>query len=164
MSNQAKSQPAFGGRLRVRVVGILQKDNKILLLKHEPLGPAKYLWLPPGGGVEFGQSLEETLKKEFLEETNLKIDVGNYLFTNEFIDKNHHAIELFFRVYLVSGELKLGSDPELITEDQILKEARFFNYQELNEIPENAIHNAFITAKTRDKIADLRGLITFKYL
>lgn len=153
----------FSGKVRVRVCGILINDDKILLLKHNSIGPAGYLWSPPGGGVSFGQSLHETLKQEFMEETNLVIDVGQYLFTNEFIDQQHHAIELFFEVHHVSGELKLGHDPELGPENQILTEARFFSYKELETIDSNAIHNAFNAANTRDKIAELRGLITFKH-
>ena len=132
-------------------------------MKHDSVGPAGYLWSPPGGGVEFGQSIIETLENEFLEETHLKVRVQEYLFTNEFIDQKHHAIEHFFSVTRLSGEPKLGNDPELSPERQILSEVRFFGKEELDELPENAIHNAFIAAGERDKINELRGLITFKH-
>lgn len=163
MLNENHTENPFEGRIRVRVCGILHENGKILLLKHQSIGPAGYLWSPPGGGVEFGESLTETLKKEFLEETNLSIEVGNYLFGNEFLGKKHHAIELFFEVTRLSGELRLGSDPELPQERQILSEAKFFSSDELESIPADAIHNAFNTADARDKITKLRGLITFKH-
>ena len=83
MLNENHTENPCEGKVRVRVCGILHENGKILLLKHESIGPAGYLWSPPGGGVEFGESLVETLEKEFLEETNLSIKVGNYLFTNE---------------------------------------------------------------------------------
>ncbi|WP_370087576.1 NUDIX domain-containing protein [Ekhidna sp.] len=163
MLNQNHSKNPFQDRVRVRVCGILQENGKILLLKHNSIGPAGYLWSPPGGGVEFGEHITETLKKEFAEETNLHVEVGEYLFTNEYIGGNHHAIELFFEVKRPSGNLKLGSDPELSAEKQILTEVRFFSAEDLASLPENAIHNAFNAAGARDKITELRGLITFKH-
>lgn len=163
MLSQTKKMPSpFTGSVRVRVCGILKKDNKILLLKHQSIGPTGYLWAPPGGGVEFGHDLQASLRREFMEETNLEIEVGPYLFANEFIDQEHHAIELFFEVTYKSGELILGKDPELASEEQILAEIKYFSSDELNEIPSDAIHNAFHAAKSRDQINDLRGLITFK--
>lgn len=87
----------FGGKVRVRVGGILIEDNKILLLKHEGVGKMEYLWSPPGGGMEFGENAEENLKREFLEETGLNIRVDEMLFMNEFINYKIHAIELFLR-------------------------------------------------------------------
>ncbi|MEP1032759.1 NUDIX hydrolase [Ekhidna sp.] len=163
MLNENQTENPFGGMVRVRVCGILQEEDKILLLKHDNLGPAGYLWSPPGGGVEFGESLHDALKKEFLEETNLKIDIGEYLFANEFIKEPYHAIELFFKVKLISGTLELGSDPELAENQQILIEARFFSPDEIDDLPANAIHNVFNTAGARHKITDLRGLFTFKH-
>lgn len=153
----------FSGKLRVRVCGLLEKDGKILLLKHQSIGPAGYLWSPPGGGVEFGESMHEALEKEFLEETNLSIKIDRYLFINEFISSEHHAIEVFFKVNYISGELILGSDPELSPENQILTEAKFFGLEELEKIPENAIHNAFNATDKRDQIMDVDGLLTFRH-
>lgn len=153
----------FAGKVRVRVSGILQKGDKILLLKHDNLGPSGYLWLPPGGGVEFGESLHEALKKEFLEETNLKIEVGDYLFANEFIKDPYHAIELFFSVKHLSGTLELGFDPELPENEQMISKAEFFSPEEIGALPADAIHNVFNTAGARHKITDLRGLFTFKH-
>ncbi|WP_425392333.1 NUDIX domain-containing protein [Ekhidna sp.] len=163
MLNKKNTVSQFENIVRVRVCGLLFENDRVLLLKHDNIGPEGYLWAPPGGGVAFGESLEKTLKKEFKEETNLDIDIDEYLFTNEFIGKKHHAIELFFKVSRISGELELGKDPELAQDQQILSEARFFSGVELNNLRENAIHNAFHTANARDKIAELRGLITFKH-
>ncbi|SNT24381.1 8-oxo-dGTP diphosphatase [Ekhidna lutea] len=163
MLDQNHTNNPFENKVRVRVCGLLKENEEILLLKHDQIGPAGYLWSPPGGGVSFGASVEETLKQEFLEETNLEVAVGDYLFTNEFISEKHHAIELFFTVERISGNLQLGKDPELADDEQILSEIRFFSPEELNNLPELTIHNAFLAAGARDKITDLRGLITFKH-
>ena len=160
-SHTTNSSP-FSGKIRVRACGMLIKNDKVLLLNHHSVGPLGYLWSPPGGGVEFGQSLHETLKREFMEETNLKIEVEDYLFTNEHIDERHHAIELFFSVRLLSGELTLGTDPELASTDQILTDARYFSMEEIRQMPKDAIHSTFSTINNLKEILNIRGLITFK--
>jgi len=163
MLNTLDQNPSpFQRKVRVRVCGILKNEDGILLIKHEGIGPLGYLWSPPGGGVNFGEGLSASLKREFLEETNLNIEVGEHLFTNEHIDEQHHAIELFFKVYHRSGNLKLGIDPEVSDIDQIISEARFLGKEELNRLPKNALHSSFYLVKSPDRIDDLRGLITFK--
>lgn len=163
MLDQNRTKSIFQHRVRIRVCGILKESNGILLLKHERIGPAGYLWSPPGGGVEFGDSLHETLIKEFEEETHLKVSVGDYLFANEYMDDAHHAIEHFFRVHRIEGTLQLGNDPELDPSEQILSDVRYFDSHALAQLPNNAIHNAFNAVNPRDKIDELRGLITFKH-
>ncbi len=151
----------FEGKVRVRVCGLLFKLDTVLLIKHQSVGPLGYLWSPPGGGVEFGQSLNETLQREFLEETNLKIKVGNYLFTNEHIDSKHHAIEIFFQVHYLSGCLKLGHDPELSHENQMISDIHYFTQAELSSLPPKAMHGTLTKKKELEEILDLKGLTRF---
>lgn len=101
---------------------------------HSPVSDSD-IWTAPGGGVEFGETLEEALKREFQEETGLSITVKKLLHVNELLELPYHAIELFFLVEKLYGELRLGSDPEHNKEDQLLKEIRFFREDELSGIP-----------------------------
>ena len=152
----------FEKKVRVRVCGILKEEGKILLVKHRGIGESGHLWAPPGGGVEFGERLTDALQREFLEETNVQVKVEAYLFTNEHIDDRHHAIEVFFEVTRLAGNLELGHDPELPPDDQMIKDVRFFSAKELEKLPKSTLHEAFFISKSRDGIDDLRGLITFK--
>ena len=52
-------------RPRVRVAGVLEEDGKLLLIKKKK-NERSNLRLP-GGGVDWGESLEEAVKREFLE-------------------------------------------------------------------------------------------------
>ncbi len=149
----------YEGKVRVRACGILIHEDKILLLKHEGLGPAGHLWSPPGGGIEFDETAETTLKKEFMEETNLEIDVKEFLFVNEYQDVRHHAIELFFRVEKMGGELKLGFDPEM--EHQILSEIAFFTVHELKKLRKDALHGCLQNIQHMKDLFELTGYYKF---
>jgi len=151
----------FNQKVRVRACGLLEEKDSILLLRHNQIGVKGYLWSPPGGGVEFGDNSEETLIREFDEETGLKIKIKEFLFVNEYIDDRFHAIELFYSVSRVGGELKLGNDPELAKNKQILEEIKFITYNDLKEMDHKTLHNAFSYYDEPRDIFKIKGLINF---
>lgn len=59
------------------IVGIVIKDNKLLMVQRdeEECPDAHLKWELPGGKVDFGETPEESLKREFLEETGVEIKV-----------------------------------------------------------------------------------------
>jgi len=57
---------------RLGVYGIMIRD-KCILLTQKKSGPYKDLWGLPGGAIEFGESPENALKREILEETAFTI-------------------------------------------------------------------------------------------
>ena len=81
---------------RIRVSGILKKDNEILFVKHRK--NKKEYYLLPGGGVDFGESFEAALKREFMEEVNIEIKVKDLVFVSEGIDPKgeKHIISIVF--------------------------------------------------------------------
>lgn len=88
----------YGEKLRVRSCGLLVENKKLLLLKMDGVGPLGELWAPPGGGVEFGESLKEAAKRELKEELNLTVNIKESFIITEFISPPLHAIEHFFFV------------------------------------------------------------------
>jgi 8-oxo-dGTP diphosphatase len=132
---------AFNDKLRVRVCGICLQNNALLLVRHHGLYADRDYWVPPGGGLIFGESIKNCLKREFAEETCLEINVGRFLFLNEFLQPPLHALELFFEVELIGGELKQGTDPELGEKEQLIAEVVFKTLPELNNIPLNQKHS-----------------------
>jgi 8-oxo-dGTP diphosphatase len=152
----------FGNRLRVRVCGICIEDQRILLVKHHALGPKGVFWSPPGGGLEFGESAEESLKREFLEETGLQTEVVRFLFTHEFLEEPLHAIELFFEVRKTGGRLKTGTDPEMKGGNQIIQEVKFVSQAELKIFEPSTLHNIFRLVDEPMKVLNLEGYILFK--
>jgi 8-oxo-dGTP diphosphatase len=131
----------YGGTLRLRVCGVCQFGDKYLLANHTGLNPEGDFWCPPGGGVEFGETIEEALKREFLEEANLQIEKVEFLSVYEFIQKPLHAVELFYSVKIVAGDLKTGKDPEMYR--QILKEVKWLAINEIKLLKKTEIHQYF---------------------
>lgn len=142
----------YGNRVRVRVCGLCWEDERLLMVKHNL--DNRDFWAPPGGGVEFGQSVEEALIREYKEETNLDIRVGDFLFGCEYIQPPIHSIELFYAVEQLSGQVKKGNDPEL----QIIKSVLYLPYAEILEKPSELVHGIFRLTKNA---ADLRNLTGF---
>ncbi|MCH7412543.1 NUDIX domain-containing protein [Belliella sp. R4-6] len=151
----------FGGRLRTRVNGVLIKDDKILLIKHK-LGENKYFWNVPGGGMKYGSSAVENLKREFLEETGLNIEIKRFICTSEYLKQPLHAIELFFEVEPIGGELKIGKDPELSDEFQMITEFGFFDIEKLSFIKKEEKHHLFWGIKSLNDVRIWKGYFNFE--
>lgn len=155
MKNEIREK--FGGRLRIRVSGILFRDDKVLMIKHRGLTSRGYLWSPPGGGAFYQSSLQENLQREFLEETGLEVEVNDFLFINEFHKEPLHAIEFFFRVRHVGGVLIKGNDPELSTEQQMIEEVRFFGIDDFRKENGPQIHSVFRNLQETEEILKMKG-------
>lgn len=154
-------QKKYGNRVRLRACGVCIQTDSILLVKHIGLGSKGIYWSPPGGSVEYGEELESTIKREFMEETGLEVEVGKFLFINEFIDSPLHALEVFFEVRIIGGQLRTGSDPELSKTTQIISEVRFVTFEELKVMDANIVHNALRDMTDRQSLLNMNGHIKF---
>ena len=126
---QINSVHLYGNRIRVRVCGVCIENEQILLVCHHPILGEKDYWSPPGGGVEEGETAEEALKREFLEETGFKIVVGKLLKIKEFVQPPLHAVELYFSVKILEGNLIIGYDPEMNVNEQLIKDVSWLPLQ-----------------------------------
>jgi 8-oxo-dGTP diphosphatase len=146
----------FGNRLRVRACGICIQDEKILLVNHKFLTAGDF-WAPPGGGVSVGEKAEACVAREFKEETDLTVTVGKFLFACELIAAPLHAIELFFEVFVQSGNMKKGIDPEMDLKDQIIQNLKFVSESEIKTMKANTLHGLFQMTTKPSEILRLNG-------
>ena len=81
--------------LTVRVYGILMNEKKQVLVSDEYIR-GEYYTKFPGGGLEIGEGTRDCLKREFIEEMNLKVSIGDLLYTTDFFQisafNNAHQI------------------------------------------------------------------------
>lgn len=85
----------------VRVYGILIDEQNRVLISDERTQNVSFTKFP-GGGLEYGEGLIDALKREFLEECNLKIEVVRHLYTTDFFEKssfnNSQIISIYYLV------------------------------------------------------------------
>jgi ADP-ribose pyrophosphatase YjhB (NUDIX family) len=67
----------------VRVYGLLI-DNKDRLLVSDEFIRGAYITKLPGGGLEIGEGTRDGLAREFVEEANLTVTVGEHFYTTDF--------------------------------------------------------------------------------
>ena len=156
-SLQEKIIDQFGKKLRIRVCGICIQEDHVLVVNHHALNPESEFWSPPGGGMDFESSAEENLVREYKEETGLDIRVDRFLFVHEFLHPPLHAIELFFLVSKVAGEIKVGIDPEMGENEQIIKAVEFKPFKELKEIENSRAHQVFKYVDSVNELLNLSG-------
>jgi ADP-ribose pyrophosphatase YjhB (NUDIX family) len=98
--------------IRVRVAGVIAREDKILLIAHKKKG--EEYWLPPGGGIDYGESAVEALVREMKEELSIDVTVKDLVFSCDSIEPtgNRHILNLFFACES-EGQPILGNDKRL---------------------------------------------------
>jgi len=92
---------------RPRACAAIIRDGKILMVRHQ--NNERSYWTLPGGGVIEGESLEQAVVREVLEETCLDVKVIKFLFEEQY----EYGVSYCFLASAKSeAEAKLGSDPE----------------------------------------------------
>lgn len=67
----------------IRVYGLLINEQNEILLSDEEEQGIQFIKFP-GGGLEYGEGLIEALKREFIEECNLKIEIIKHFYTTDY--------------------------------------------------------------------------------
>ncbi len=145
----------YGNKIRVRACGLCWQGDQLLMVNHQGITAGDF-WAPPGGGLEFGESVDQRLRREFLEETGLHVSVGDFRFACEFIRGPLHAIELFFEVTAVKGALTKGNDPELA----IIQDVKFLAPPGIRDIPAPSLHGIFRFVPSAEDLKTLSGFFT----
>ncbi len=89
-------------RFNIRVYGVLINEKKQILVSDE-LIRGMYITKFPGGGLEFGEGTRDCLRREFEEELNLKVEVGEHIYTTDYFQMSafnpeHQIISIYYKV------------------------------------------------------------------
>jgi len=98
------------------------KDNKVMLVK-EVLEDKKEHWIFPGGGVDFGETIEEAGIREIKEELGLDVKIKEFLGFKEIIRTqfNYHTVIFFFLAEPLDDD---------VTKIEKVLDARYFTLSE----------------------------------
>ncbi len=109
---------------------VVNDRNEILLVKRSINSRTEpETWSRPGGQVEFGESVEEAVEREVLEETGVTVKVIKFLEMTQNIDKENkkHWLALGYLAKHISGEPK---NMEPSKHDEV-------KWASLSQLPEN---------------------------
>ena len=111
--------------MNLSVAGIAYKNGKYLMALRKPGTSIGERWEFPGGKVEPGESEEEALKREFLEELHIHVLVGSHVGGGAFSNNG--------TAYCLEGYyVTLLSETFVLTEHQ---SARWFSLEEMRRLP-----------------------------
>ena len=129
----------------IRVAGLLIHEGSILMVE-QGRGDERY-WLLPGGGVQFGETLSDGLRREFQEELGMRVGVQRLVAIVESIspepDYAKHVVHLVFEVSAPTEDLP---EPQ---EDKVLT-ARFLSEFQLQSADVRPPISEFLSACVRE--------------
>lgn len=119
---------------KIVVIGIVEDGagNVLMAQRYNPeIKDAHLKWEFPGGTNEFGESLEDTVKREVFEETGLEVEVLDMLPASCSKFWNHrkyllHSLVFCYRCRLLGGVLN--------SEDHRINDLKWFAKEEISDL------------------------------
>lgn len=87
------------------VAGVVIRENKVLLARHT-YGGGNGKLIIPGGYVNIGETPQDALRREYMEETGVEVEPENIIG----IRFNMHDWYVVFRAEYISGEARSDND------------------------------------------------------
>lgn len=106
---------------------IIYNSKKEILLGRRSIEPEKGKWDLVGGFVEFNESLEQSVVREVLEETGLKIESPKYFMS---VADKYEYKDLIYTTICAVFEFKYDGDKFNAADD--VEELRFVHYSEID--------------------------------
>src|SRR4029079_7047858 len=121
MENQTSSPGSFN----IRVYGVLINEKKQVLVSDEYIRGSYYTKFP-GGGLELGEGTRDCLKREFKEEMDLEVEVGEHLYTTDFyqvsaFNPDHQIISIYYYVKALEEIKTIIREKEFEFDDEQLQ-------------------------------------------
>ncbi len=131
----AKDRGDNGIDFGIRVGAVVERDGKVLLVRHQKPDRNPY-WVLPGGRLEPGETIPECAGRELAEETGLTARFSEVLYVSEFMREDRHTVDVTVRATVdPDDEARLGSDPEVEEgAEPTLKELRWVEIPALRDI------------------------------
>lgn len=99
---------------KIVVAAVIEKEGHILIARRKQGKMHSGKWEFPGGTLEEGETPEQCLKRELLEELTLITEVGNLICTSEYSYTPDWDIRLMvYQTTIISGSFNLTAHDEI---------------------------------------------------
>lgn len=127
-------------RLNIRVYGLLLNEQQEILIVNEQINDFKFTKFP-GGGLELGEGTLDCLRREFMEECELVIEVGDHFYTTDFFQVSafkptDQLISIYYWVKPVSKPFHINLDPVTLNHGNKIETLQF-KWVKLADLQEN---------------------------
>lgn len=142
-------------KFNVRVYGILINERLEVLLSDECRFGFSFTKFP-GGGLEWGEGLKDAVKREFQEEFQLEIEVGEQFFVNTFFQQSafNEEDQIISFYFLVEAKSKI----EILEHSLPLnQEGEFLRWQAISELKQEMLNfpiDKLVTEKIANSIVE----------
>jgi ADP-ribose pyrophosphatase YjhB (NUDIX family) len=121
---------------RIRAAALVVSNGRLLLVRHRHPQTGTDWWVPPGGGLEQGESIFQCAERETYEESGVTLELDRIMYIGEFIDleQGHHNLEVFILARSFQGELTTGNLRPEDLDSGYVKEARFLSPAEMRDL------------------------------
>ena len=128
-------------RFNVRVYGLLINPNGQLLVSDEAFKSGQLATKFPGGGLELGEGLIDGLKREFIEEAGVDVEVTEHFYTTDFfvrsffeLSSDSQIISIYYLVECMNWQDISTTDKKFDFEFVPGKEAESFRWVNIAEL------------------------------
>ena len=107
---------------------VLVEHNGTFLLGLRNKQNAYGTWVIPGGGVGWGETIQDAAVREIKEETNIDVDIVRFICHKEIINLpgKYHSVVFYYLAKPKHTSIKASDD---------ISEARFFSIEEIKKLP-----------------------------
>ena len=148
----------------IRVYGLLINEQQQVLVSDELIRGMRITKFP-GGGLEFGEGTRQCLQREFLEEMNLAVEIGEHIYTTDFFQMSafnpqHQIISIYYYVKALApitarlSNMEFDFDEAQLTiyeEKQEIETFRFINRENFSADSVHLPIDKIVAAMIKDK-------------
>jgi ADP-ribose pyrophosphatase YjhB (NUDIX family) len=155
----------------IRVYGILMNENQQVLVTDEYIRGHYYTKFG-GGGLELGEGTIDCLKREFIEEMNLKVEVIEHIYTTDFYQRSafnpeHQMMAIYYRVKALepikapisTAPFQFSNAQQLaIAQKQEVESFRFINWDDFSADAVTLPIDKVVATLIKEKYAHAKSL------